>query len=415
MRLRWRRSRLDPIRETYTNGLMTSISRQAARAAAIIGLIAAIDASPAVAAEADAVASFSDLRTRVLGADPERLERIGRHLMAGIDDIGEVRRLIEAKAISGVFVTRKNLRGRTTAAIRQEIEALQALRRSTGMPPLWIAADQEGGMVQRLSPPLPRQQPLSRIVAGHPIPTERKSAVIDYARQQGQALASLGVTVNFSPVVDVDHGIRNPRDAHTRIGRRALGRNPAAVAEAAAWYCDGLRVSGVVCTRKHFPGLGRVATDTHVAQATLDGPVRRLATTDWLPFAHAAGTAMPDWTMLGHVRVKELDPDTPASASKPVVSLLRNEMHVSGIVVTDDFSMGAIQKSKLGMGPAAVAALNAGVDIVLVSFYPRSIYVVLDALVSADVEGRLDAAKLRESKRRLEQAGDQRSKLATTR
>lgn len=394
---------------------MTNVSRHAALAAALLGLIAATEPTPATAAEAGPAQGFRDLRTRVLGADPERLQRIGRHLMAGIDDMSEVHRLIEAKAISGVFVTRKNLRGRTAAAIRGEIAELQARRRSTGMPPLWIAADQEGGLVQRMSPPLPRQPPLARVVASHAIPSERKAAVLDYARKQGEALASVGVTVNFAPVVDVDSGVRNPRDAHTRIGRRALGRDPAAVAEAASWYCDGLRQSGVVCTRKHFPGLGRVVADTHVTQATLDGPIRRLATSDWVPFAQPGGTATPDWTMLGHVRVKNLDPDTPASVSKPVVEILRNELNVSGIVVTDDFSMGAIQKSRLGTGPAAVAALNAGVDIVLVSFYPRAIYVVLDALLVADAEGRLDAIRLQDSTRRLEQANTQRSEFAATR
>ncbi len=379
------------------------------------GVIAAFAGGTASRAEPDAAQTFRDLRTRVLEADPERLTRIGRHLMAGIDDMSEVRRLVEAKAISGVFVTRKNLRGRTAAAIRQEIESLQALRISTGMPPLWIAADQEGGMVQRLSPPLPRQPPLSRVIASHGIPTERKAAVLDYARRQGQALASLGVTVNFAPVVDVDFGIRNPRDAHTRIGRRALGQNPAAIAEAASWYCDGLRATGVVCTRKHFPGLGRVKADTHVAQATLDGAVSQLATTDWVPYAQSEDAVTPDWTMLGHVRMNALDPDTPASASKPVVDLLRNELNISGIVITDDFSMGAIQKSKLGPGGAAVAAINAGVDVILVSFYPRSIYVVLDALLAADRDGGLDVAQVDQSRRRLERADEQRSTQAATR
>lgn len=394
---------------------MTSIFAKTAFAAALTGIIAATAGAVGLRAETDAAQSFRDVRTRVLESDPARLERIGRHLMAGIDDKTEVRRIIMAKAISGVFVTRKNLRGRTAAAIRQEIESLQVLRVSTGMPPLWIAADQEGGLVQRLSPPLPRHPPLSRVVASHGIPTERKAAVLDYARKQGQALANVGVTVNFAPVVDIDHGIRDPRDAHTRIGRRALGRNPAAIAEAASWYCDGLREAGVICTRKHFPGLGRVKADTHVVQATLDGPVNRFATTDWVPFAQPKDAATPDWTMLGHVRLKELDPDTPASASKPVIEFLRKELNVSGIVITDDLSMGAIQKSKLGPGGAAVAALNAGADIVLVSFFPRAVYDVLDALLSADAEGRLDTARLVECARRLEQAGEHRASFAATR
>jgi beta-N-acetylhexosaminidase len=87
--------------------------------------------------------------------------------------------------------------------------------------------------------------------------------------------------------------------------------------------------------------------------------------------------------------------------------MLRDELGHDGVIVTDDFSMGAIRKSKLGIGNAAVSALNAGVDLILVSYDPDQIYVVLDALLSAQAKGKLDAVKLSESNERLKLAAEE--------
>jgi len=110
-------------------------------------------------------AQFWWKRHEVLRADPALLERLGRHMVVGYRDLDELNALIERRAIAGVFLTTRNVRGRTAAAIRQEISDLQAARRRQGLPHLLVTTDQEGGVVSRLSPPLERMPPLSEIVA----------------------------------------------------------------------------------------------------------------------------------------------------------------------------------------------------------------------------------------------------------
>jgi beta-N-acetylhexosaminidase len=320
--------------------------------------------------------------------------------MVGADEPAELRKLIELRAVSGVFISWRQAKGRNVAKLAASMHELQELQRAAGGAPLWIAADQEGGQVQRLSPPLKRLSSLSAVVGKHPYKAEREVAVRAFAREQGRALASVGVNVNFAPVVDINHSGKRYRDGRTRLFGRKISDDPETVAETARWYCEGLYAEGVRCTRKHFPGLGNVFADTHVREAMLTTPLDTLVKSDWVPFQ---SMSRPDWVMVGHMRAEAIDPDHPASASRGVIDKLRGLGH-NGIVVTDDFSMGAIQRSKLGAGGAAVAALNAGVDVILVSYDTHQIYKVLHALVLAHLNGRLDMAMLEASDRRLAEA-----------
>src|SRR5690349_12123967 len=217
-------------------------------------------------------AQFWWKRHEVLQADPALLERLGRHVVVGYRDLDELNALIERRAIAGVFLTTRNVRGRDAAAIRQEIAGMQMARRRQGLPELLVMTDQEGGIVSRLSPPLERMPPLSEIVARHPAVAERRAAVRDHAAAQARDLADLGVNVNLAPVVDLDHGVVNPGDRLTRISTRAISADPQIVTEVAEDYCVQLSHQGVRCTIKHFPGLGRVVADTHLESADLALP-----------------------------------------------------------------------------------------------------------------------------------------------
>ena len=352
-------------------------------------------------------ARFQIIRSEVLAAPSEDLARIGRHIIIGVDEPYEARKLIEAQAISGIFVTRRNARGKSMTRLAEMIKKFDEQHRARGGAPLWVTADQEGGLVQRLSPPLPYETSLPAIVRKTADPIVREAAVRAFASQQAKALAAVGVNVNFSPVVDIDFGVKNRGDRYTRISRRAISSDPAIVAEAARWYCEALWAEGVRCTRKHFPGLGRVFADTHIREATLNSPIDALVKSDWVPF-ESPGGQRPDWVMVGHMKVSALDPNSPASASPAVIGKLRELGH-NGIVVTDDFSMGAIQRSKLGIGGAAVAALNSGVDLILISYDSDQIYLALHALLKADRDGSLDRKKLEDSEQRLKLASEKLS------
>jgi beta-N-acetylhexosaminidase len=356
---------------------------------------------PSPAAAADPAPAKVLSRTAILEADPAILERTGRHLVVGYHSPATVKALVEKKAIAGIFITDHNVRRRKVADIRAEIDALQALRAGQGMPPLIVAADQEGGAVSRLSPPLRRQPGLARVIAKVPAGGDVKAAVVEYARVQASELKRIGVNLNFSPVVDLKIDPKRRSDGETQLRHRALSADPKVVSEAAGWYCDTLREEGVYCTIKHFPGLGRVSLDTHRKMGEIKAPLIELNGADFVPFRSLIGRPHVV-TMLGHVRLSELDGAVPASFSKTVIDgLLRTEWGHGGLIITDDFSMGAVTRSKDGVGGAAVKALNAGADLVLVSFSDRDLNAVMTALLEADGKGELDAGKRADSVKRL--------------
>jgi beta-N-acetylhexosaminidase len=346
-------------------------------------------------------AQFWWKRYEVLRADPALLERLGRHIVVGYRDLDELNALIERRAIAGVFLTTRNVRGRDAAAIRQEIADMQAARRRQGLPELLVTTDQEGGVVSRLSPPLARMPPLSEIVARHPASAERRAAVRDYAAAQARDLGNLGVNVNLAPVVDLDHGVVNPGDRLTRISTRAISADPQIVADVAEDYCAQLSHHGVRCTLKHFPGLGRVVADTHLQSADLALAPDELAGTDWLPF-RALMSRHDVIVMLGHARLTAVDAARPVSFSQPVVhGMLRTDWGYDGLLMTDDFSMGAVTRSPDGIGGGSVEALNAGVDLILVSYDPDQFYLVMYALIGAERAGVLHTDALGQSDQRL--------------
>lgn len=382
--------------------LWTSRSDQRAlKGIASLGLLIAVLVLTATLA---LEARFHWARGRVLHADPNRLEKMGRHLIVGYTDPAEVRELIRLGAISGVFLSSRNVLGKSVTEIRRLVESFQRIRQEQGLPPLWIATDQEGGIVSRLSPPLTHQPALSEIVERYSDVPRRRRAVRQYAETQGRGLAEVGVNLNFAPVVDLNHQVVNPDDRYTRIYQRAISHDPAVVARVAGWYCAALEEAGVRCTLKHFPGLGRVFEDTHLGHADLAASVAELTKTDWLPFRvlMRAGRA---FTMLGHVRLTAVDGDRPVSLSPAVIAgMIRGDWNHDGVLITDNFSMYAVYRSSSGIGYGSVRALNAGVDLILVSYDPDQYYPVMHALLKADRLGKLDREALQRSEQRLARA-----------
>ncbi|WP_041286773.1 glycoside hydrolase family 3 N-terminal domain-containing protein [Desulfomonile tiedjei] len=347
---------------------------------------------------------FRWVRHQVLHANPAALEKLGRHFIVGYRDIGELRRLIKLKAISGVFVTSTNVNGKSPADIQNVIRSFQNQRKEQLQPPLWIATDQEGGSVSRLSPPLSRLPFLGDIVKRTSDVALLERNIRQYAGQQGQELAEVGVNLNFAPVVDLNFNIINPDDKYTRIFQRAISNDPTTVAQVAAWYCEALDEHGVRSTLKHFPGLGRVYEDTHLDHADLTTSLEELTRTDWMPFLHLMKKSRA-FVMLGHARLTAIDKERPVSMSPKVIAgLIRGTWKHDGVLITDNFSMLAVYRSKIGMDNGSIEALNAGVDLILISYDPDQYYRVMYTLLQADKEGKLDQDILKQSDRRLERA-----------
>ena len=350
--------------------------------------------------------AFAHQRADVLAASPDLLT-VGGHFIVGFTDFAAVVPLAERGLIGGLYLTRRNLQGTSLAEVTAAIARLQALRAEAGLPPLLVAADQEGGEVSHLSPWLTAMPPLASLAGPEP------AAVIagrarEYGRQQGTELAALGVNLNFGPVVDLRPADSFPGDRLTRITRRAIAADPALVTTVARGYAAGLAEAGVGATLKHFPGLGRVRADTHFTGASLPLAPEELAA-DWRPFRETGGQAA---IMVGHITLPAVDGEHAASHSRPVIQgLLRDRLGYDGLVVTDDLNMGAVYGR--GIGRVAGEALAAGADLVLVSYDPDQVYRALHGAAAALARGDIAPETLAAGRRRIERFFRSRQTLAT--
>ena len=203
------------------------------------------------------------------------------------------------------------------------------------------------------------------------------------------------MNVNLSPVIDlqVTHQA-NLTDLHSLINERAISADPTIVAQVALWP-DFREIW--ISTLKHFPGLGSISADTHYFTADLDTLLTTLEKQDWVPFKYVL-KKLDIFMMLSHVKLTRLDSKQPVSLSYSVVQqLLRKQWQHDGILITDDFNMRPIYTN--GIGSVVVTALNAGVDLILLSYDGAQYYRAMDALLQTTY---LDLSPLRKSQLRLE-------------
>ena len=341
--------------------------------------------------------SFELRKRNVLQTEPAQAHSLGQHFIVGYSSFPEVAMLAEKGLIAGIYITKHNL-GKSADTLKFQIAALQDRRRVVGLPPLIVAADQEGGIVSHLSPPLTKLPSLATL-AGLP-PDLRAEKAEAFGRIHGKELAALGVNLNLAPVLDLRPDTRRNRfDFNTLIGYRAISDDPAVVADIARSYVHGMETSGISAAVKHFPGLGRVRADTHHFSADLDTPVAELERSDWRPFRDVLESSRAH-LMIGHVTLTGVDPDRAASHSRLVVDgIVRKKWNFQGVIMTDDLVMGAIYQHNVCT--AVVESLNAGVDLLLVAFDGAQFYRIFACAKEASSEGKLDSATLGESEARL--------------
>ncbi|RYD22332.1 MAG: glycoside hydrolase family 3 protein [Verrucomicrobiaceae bacterium] len=330
-------------------------------------------------------------REAVIEAPRERLEVVGKHLMVGWLGFEETKTLAAKGGIAGVFIGRSDFpQGSTTADIRKVVDALQAVRREAGLPPLWIATDQEGGPVSRLSPAVVKQRGLGTLLTDLDGPgladnPERRAEIIrrvtEYTEVQAKALAEAGINLNLAPVVDLKPSTAPGfLDRHSKIATRTLAADPEVVALAGETYVNVLVKHGITGVLKHFPGLGRVPEDTHHFAAELDLTREEMESKDWIPFRRICRNTKAG-IMLGHVNLTAIDPERPASCSAKVArGLLRKEWGMAGMLVTDDFAMAPISHGPGGIVRSTRESIAAGVDLVLISYDSSVVYDLLAIL-----------------------------------
>ena len=257
--------------------------------------------------------------------------------------------------------------------------------------PLFITADLEGGtgLIFRGGTRFPKAMALG--------------ATSDLAsiRRVGEITAleakSLGINVNFYPVVDVNNNPRNPI-----INIRSFGEDPTQVAQNAAAYIRGVQENGMMATAKHFPGHGDTTIDSHLELPVIEVSRERLEQVEFPPF-RAAIQAGVQAIMTAHVSVPALEPEEglPATLSRRIsTDLLRDEMGFKGLIFTDALNMGGIH-ARWKEGDAAVQAFIAGADVIL---FPLSVRSVFRGLIQAVGQGKISEDRLNDSVRRILEA-----------
>ncbi len=278
------------------------------------------------------------------------------------------RRLREGR-VAGAVLFSRNVEG--PRQVRELCREIRAAGPKGGPPPL-VAIDQEGGRVLRLRDP-----------SFTPFPPARSYSLFccragEAAEWTGRAiateLAAVGIGVNFAPVLDVDSNPANPV-----IGDRALSADPRTAAGLGVAFLRGTLSAGVVPVGKHFPGHGMTDADSHEELPVARSSRNTLLSRDLLPFRAAIRAGIPA-LMTAHVLYPAIDRENPATLSEKILrGLLRKDLRFRGVLFSDDLVMKAIS-GRMGIGEAAVRAVAAGCDAVLVCRGPDAQEEAIDSL-----------------------------------
>ena len=236
-------------------------------------------------------------------------------------------------------------------------------------PPPFLAIDQEGGRVSRLTPPFPHLPP-----AAHLGRLELASIARWFGALTGRGLRCLGFQVDYAPVVDL-----SAAGDEDGIGDRSFSPDPDTAAARAAAFLAGLEEAGVLGCLKHFPGLGGAPGDTHqvLPRMPVDEEARRRALRPYELLRDVA-----PMVMIAHAHYPDLSGDAPLPASldrRIVHGILRDSMNYDGVIVSDDLEMGAVAH-RAGMDELAVTAIAAGCDQVLICREPDGIHAAWEGL-----------------------------------
>lgn len=292
---------------------------------------------------------------------------------------------------AGVILFAGNLEG-------EEVQLISDLRAFD--PELLIMIDQEGGPFTSYRTPGVTRFP-SAMALGATGDVALAEAV---GETIGQQLCALGANVNLAPVMDLNVNPANPI-----IGLRSFGADPYQATRLALGFARGLERAGVLATAKHFPGHGDTDIDSHLGLPVVDKPLEALLGLELLPFKAAIEAGLP-LIMTAHILYPQLDPNYPATLSRIILDdLLRQQLGFAGLIITDDIAMRAI-RDHYGVGEAAVLAVQAGADLVLVGQRPGDPEQVYTALRRALEAGEISTERYGATAARLAAARAKRSR-----
>ncbi len=278
--------------------------------------------------------------------------------------------LIENYHVGGFIVLGENVKD--TQQVLNLVNSLKRTNAGQQAIPLFIGIDEEGGRITRMPPGFVR------------IPTNKTIGWVndsDFSYRVGSLLGervkSFGFNIDFAPVLDINSNPKNPV-----IGDRSFSANPQTVTQLGIQTLHGMQSQDVIPVIKHFPGHGDTSVDSHVGLPVVNKDLPTLRNFELIPFREAINDKA-EVVMIAHILLPKIDKENPASMSQTVISqILRKELGFSGVVITDDMTMGAIVEN-YDITKAAVKSVNAGSDIILVCHNFEKETAVIQALRQA--------------------------------
>ncbi len=304
--------------------------------------------------------------------------------LSGTEPDYHIEKMVREQNVSGVILFGYNMQSEEQT--RSLISRLQELSVQT-VPaiPLFVAVDHEGGQVEHAPWVSPRPSAAEVGARGDPEEAHRISEGV------GRELRRAGVNTDLAPVVDTGAG--------SAIGSRSYGNDPALVAAMGAAAIEGFESAGVVSAVKHFPNHGPALADSHVGRPVVEHDRATVEGVDLPPFLAAVEAGVP-MVMVGHLVYPAIDPDRPASLSPAAVGLLREELGFDGVVVTDDLGMEGARRGGT-VAEAAVEAVRAGADLLVVSGLPEEQAAAYGAVVAAVESGDIPRERIDDSVKRI--------------
>lgn len=283
-------------------------------------------------------------------------EKIGQMFIVGLEgqavDENTIKMITEYY-VGGFILFSKNIKD--SDQLLSLVNSLKELN-AKNKTPLFISVDEEGGRVSRMPSEI-KKLPSNKKIGE----LNNRETTYEIGRILGEELKSFGFNVNYAPVLDINNNPDNPV-----IGDRAFGDNKIVVSSLGVEIMKGIQSKGVISVIKHFPGHGDTSVDSHKNLPSIEIDLERLKSFELLPFKTAIENGA-DAVMIAHILLPKIDGDYPSSLSKTVITdILRGDLGFDGVVISDDMTMGAIVEN-YEIGEAAVNAINAGTDIVLVA------------------------------------------------
>ncbi len=272
----------------------------------------------------------------------------------------------------GYIMFAKDFNNQTKESIKKEIDDLQSISKV----PLVIAVDEEGGYVTRVSRyPSFRE---SKFLAPRSYYESGGEKLLEQTeKEKAKLLLSIGVNLNLAPVADVSI------DSNDFINIRTFNRNAKETAVLIGKMVNYANEEGISSSLKHFPGYGN-NVDTHTGIAIDERNYENFVENDYLPFEEGIKNKVPT-VLVSHNIIKCMDSEYPATLSKKVISELREKLNFTGVVITDDLSMSAVN-SYVENGSAAVLAVNAGEDLIITSDFVKMYNSVYEAVKNKEID-----------------------------